>query len=123
MSARTRRVNALRDAARAKSQEDAETRARDELMEVVASIPCLHKNDNPHTTSTELLACVIEAIRAEQRERDASILLKRQRDGGVYPHACSSCGLTDEEWTIVKAEQAALKAGAAAVRAQGVSHE
>ena len=62
-------VIAIRDGA--ESQEEAETRARDELMEVVASIPCLHKNDNPHTTSTELLACVIEAIRAEQREADA----------------------------------------------------
>ena len=107
------RVLALREV-RAESQEDAETRARDELMEVVASIPCLHKNDNPHTTSTGLLACVIEAIRAEEREAIPMVLhcpecRLRHVDTDEFAtklhhtHACQGCGFVWRPaivWTV-----------------------
>ena len=52
----------------AEARDDAAIEARDELMEVVSDIVCLHgSGDTSHKTPAELLACVVKAIRAEAR--------------------------------------------------------
>ena len=50
----------------AEAHDDVAIEARDELMEVVSDIVCLHgPGDTSHKTAAELLACIVKAIRAE----------------------------------------------------------
>ena len=65
-----------------------------------------------------ITGALAQAVQGE-RERWATELLKTRNDGGkFYAHACTNCGLSDEEWAAVDAEHRILQRIAAALRAR-----